>query len=160
MQGEWVDRTALRKAREKCRDPSEADYTFQETLELTPIPCLEHLSREDYLAWVCEVIEDIELEAKRMHEENGTRPLGADAVCAKSPFDEPAPAKRTPAPLFMTASREAFRELMEAYRRVVAAFMEASVRFRAGDEGVEFPIGTFPPAPKPRLYPPPRAPGP
>lgn len=44
-------------------------------------------------------------------------------------------------------AREKFHALRQAYREVVAKFLIASERFRAGERLTVFPEGTFPPAP-------------
>lgn len=72
--------------------------------------------------------------------------LGVDAVVAADPFVTPAPARPTPAPLFLTATHEAWKDLYAAYRDVLGAFLEASRQLGRGAEGVVFPEGTFPPA--------------
>lgn len=146
IEGDWVDRTALYRAREAGREVTEDDFTTVEVLELTPLPAFEHLTPEQYAAFVRELIGDVEHQTSVRHAADGTRPLGVDAVLAVDPLDTPAPARRTPAPLFLTATREAWQELRAAYREVLAAFLDASGRLRRGTEGVAFPEGTFPPA--------------
>ena len=39
VRGEWVDSTALYRARENGEDVTEEDFTTSETLELSPLPC-------------------------------------------------------------------------------------------------------------------------
>ena len=93
-------------------------------------------------AVVAEVIED----ARIAREEKGVEPLGVDAIRRQQPHTRPNRTKKSPAPLFHTASRRAYLELREAYSRFVAAFRDAAEKLRAGDRLVSFPEGSFPPA--------------
>jgi hypothetical protein len=43
-------------------------------------------------------------------------------------------------------SRKVQKAFEDAYRQVVAAYMAASAKLRAGNRLVQFPEGTFPPA--------------
>jgi hypothetical protein len=56
--------------------------------------------------------------------------------------------KRSAAPLFHAAGKRVRRELYTAYNAFLAAYREASARWRAGDLTAVFPGGSFPPAPR------------
>jgi hypothetical protein len=147
VRGEWVDRTALYRARENGRDVTEADFTTSEALELTPLPCFEHWPVEEYFSWVREMIADVEHEGRVRRSSEGKRVLGVAGLLAANPLDTPAPVKRSPAPLFLAATREARKEMRAAYRLVLGAFLEASRQLRErGILDVAFPEWTFPPA--------------
>lgn len=128
------------------RPQAERGVTYDETLKLSPLPAFEHLSPADYALFLKEMVADIAAETRAMYEARGTRPLGVDVVQSRDPLDRPGAEVPSPAPLFLTASRERFHALRQAYREIVAKFLIASERFRAGERLTEFPEGTFPPA--------------
>ena len=95
---------------------------------------------------MADLVAEIEEEARIAMEAKGLEPLGADAVRRQQPHTRPNRTKKSPAPLFHTASQRAYLELREAYSRFVAAFRDAAEKLRAGDRTVAFPEGSFPPA--------------
>ena len=108
-----------------------------------PLPCWEHLSPEQIRARVGAIVQRIEETATK---ESGSAALGAAAVRAQNPLDQPAKPKKSPAPLFHAFTRRVRRELYEAYHLFLTAFRDAADRWRAGDRTVRFPLGSFPPA--------------
>ncbi|NJL29339.1 MAG: hypothetical protein HC897_16360 [Thermoanaerobaculia bacterium] len=72
--------------------------------------------------------------------------LGVAGVLAENPRNAPAKQKRSPAPAFHAATRQARQELREAYAEFMKQYREASARLRAGDRTAVFPPGSFPPA--------------
>jgi hypothetical protein len=56
------------------------------------------------------------------------------------------PPSRRLAPFPHAASQTVRRELYAFYAEFVAAYREASEKFRAGNRTVRFPLGSFPPA--------------
>jgi hypothetical protein len=92
------------------------------------------------------LVAEVEEEARIAMEAKGLAPFGADAVRRQQPHTRPNRTKKSPAPLFHTASKWAYLELREAYSRFVAAFRDAAEKLRAGDRTVAFPEGSFPPA--------------
>jgi hypothetical protein len=56
--------------------------------------------------------------------------------------------KKSAAPLFHAATKRVRKELYGAYYAFLAAYGEASARWRAGDLTAVFPVGSFPPAPR------------
>jgi hypothetical protein len=147
VRGEWVDRTALFRARENGQDVTEDDFTTSETLELSPLPCYEHWPAEQYHAWVREMIADIEHEGRVRRRAEGKRVLGVAKLLAANPLATPAPAKRTPAPLFLASCREDRKEWRSRYREDLRAILEASRQLRECCVlDVEFPEFTVPPA--------------
>ena len=68
----------------------------------------------------------IEETAAKSREESGSAVLGAAAVRAQKPFDQPAKPKKSPAPLFHAFTRRVRRELYEAYHLFLAAFRDAA----------------------------------
>jgi hypothetical protein len=72
--------------------------------------------------------------------------LGVAGVLAENPLNAPAKQKRSPAPAFHAATRQARQELRDAYAEFMKEYREASARLRAGDRTAIFPAGSFPPA--------------
>jgi len=71
---------------------------------------------------------------------------GPAATRSQEPQAAPETLKKSPAPLFHAASRKIRREIYEGYKYFLAAFRDAAARLRAGEPGVAFPPGSFPPA--------------
>jgi len=149
LKGVWVDRSALYRARQKKAGLQVRPIDFEEkvTVKLSQLPCWADLSPEAYRQRVRELVEAIEKEAAALHAQQGTRPAGRREVLRQSPRYRPEKLKSTPRPLVHAASRAARECFLESYRLFVRAFRAAAERFRAGDLGVEFPLGSFPPAP-------------
>jgi hypothetical protein len=77
-------------------------------------------------------------------------------VLKQHPHSVPKEMKKSPAPLFIAATREVMTQLREIYSAFVSAYRAAADKLRAGDPDVIFPPGSFPP---PRPYVPEAAPG-
>ena len=146
LEGTWLDRSALYRARQQGRMVSAAEHTTRHRLVLEPLPCWADLAPEAYRLRVAERVSQIEAHAARRHARDGTRPLGTAAVCRVHPHQRPDPPERPLRPWVHAASRRERRVFVEAFRRFVEAYREASRRFRDGEWGVEFPPGSFPPA--------------
>jgi putative transposase len=159
MEGEWVDRTDLFRRRRSNPRLTEEDCTVLESIELTPLPCWEHLPKEEYRARVREMIEDIARETRDRHRVAGTRPLGAEKIRRRHPHSRPTHLDCSPAPKYHCASKEARERFWAALREFVDAFRSAAEKLKGGDLVVAFPEGSFPPprqfVPVPRA----RAPG-
>ncbi len=121
------------------------DFTTTETVVLTPLPCWQHLSQEEIVTLLEEMISGIETEAERRQQETGRPPLGADRIRRQHPHEMPMRSKRSAAPLVHAATKVVRRALIDAYRAFVAAYRRAAEQLRAGDLAAEFPAGCFPP---------------
>ena len=146
LEGLWFDRTKEYSARNRGKTISPGQFATTETVTLSPLPCWEHLSPEQRRARVEAIVQRIEETAAKGREENGSVVLGAAAVRAQKPFDQPARPKKSPAPLFHAFTRRVRRELYEAYHLFLAAFRDAADCLRSGDRTARFPLGSFPPA--------------
>ena len=146
--GVWVNRTGLCRAKNNrpVSPPKLEDYEEVEILELAQLPCWADLPWEEYQAKVASLVQDIEEETRARHRRKGTRPLGRKKVLAQNPRRAPNQPKKGPAQLIISASQAVKAAFEEAYRQVVAAYLAASAKLRAGDRTVQFPEGTFPPA--------------
>ena len=144
LEGDWIDRTGLYRARQRGKDVSERDFLERVPVRLAPLPCWQTMGWKQRRDQARELIADIERETRARHRHQGTRPLGVRKVLAVETLARPAALKKTPAPLFH-ATREARRLLVEAYRLFVAAYVAASQAYRAGQLDVTFPEGSFRP---------------
>lgn len=146
MQGVWVDRTAYGRAKRRGQAVSEADFTEELELHLTPLPSLSHLSATEYRQLMIEMVREIEEETLVRHQENGTAPLGVDKILNRRPDYRPKQEPNSPRPPFHAASRRARKAMHAALAWIVAAYRDAAERLRTGELTVEFPEGSFPPA--------------
>ena len=154
MKGTWVDRTRLSKARAKGREVKEEDFTSEETLVLTPLPCLAHLSRESYRRFVLGLVRQIEEETEAKHKVDGTCPLGPEAVLAMKPRWRPLQVKESPRPWFFAFSEDWHKAMSAAMTAILLAYETAAeklkkIDWKDPDRGsklteIRFPAGTFP----------------
>lgn len=143
LQGYWFDRTQEYAARNRGEDFEPLQYATPEALTLDPLPCWRDLTADQIQARVAALITQVEAEAPAAQE--GCEPLGAPAILSQDPHSQPLHSKKSPAPRFHAATREAFLLLYHGYSSFVAAFREAAEKLRRGDLTVRFPVGSFPP---------------
>jgi REP element-mobilizing transposase RayT len=146
LTGHWFDRTLEYRARKAGKSET---YDSLETVTLTPLPCWTHLEELDRQQQVGALVQQIEEDTARMHQENGTSPLGMDRVLLQDPHGYPEDFERSPAPLFHAATKKGRLLLREAYDTFLMNYRWAAERLKAGDLYVCFPSGSFPP---PRPY--------
>ncbi|HYG64159.1 MAG TPA: transposase [Thermoanaerobaculia bacterium] len=146
LEGVWYDRTQEYRYRLRGKEPAPRQFATVETLTLDPLPCWKHLPAEEYRQRMADLVAEVVEEARAEREAKGLEPMGADAVRRQQPHTRPNRTKKSPAPLFHTASKKAYLNLREAYSRFLAAFRDAAEKLKAGDRTVEFPEGSFPPA--------------
>lgn len=145
VQGTWYDRRREYSLRRRGKDIKIEDYTTQETLVLTPLPCWKDLSPERYRVQIEDLVEQIIRETEQSAAQAGTEPLGADAVCRQNREARPKKMKKSAAPRFHAFRKKVRQAMYEAYALFVAAFREAAERLREGDREARFPAGSFPP---------------
>ncbi len=145
LKGIWIDRSGYYRASQRDEDVTLEDFTEHLELPIAPLPCWDHLSRASRRELVLDIIRKIEEETAANHAENGTAPLGAEAVLAGDPHYYPAKLKKSPQPLFHAIRKKVRQEMREAFSLILAAYYEAAERLRAGERDVEFPENTFPP---------------
>ncbi|MCG8458871.1 MAG: transposase [Holophagales bacterium] len=148
MEGRWIDRTAERRARSRKGGEAMAEEAFasKETVELSPLPCWEHLEERGWRESVAGLVAEIDREAAAERRLTGRRCLGVRGILAVDPTAQLVEVEKSPKKRFHAASREVLERLLEIWSGVLAVYREASARLRAGDRSVEFPEGTFPPA--------------
>ncbi|MEM7582842.1 MAG: transposase [Acidobacteriota bacterium] len=145
LTGLWRDRTSEYEGRRRGIDLDTEAFVREYTLELDPPPCWRHLSSDAIQQRFLEMVEEIDAESARRVMLGGMTPLGARAIRQQHPHDRPERSKRSPAPAVHAASKAIRKQMKEAYRIFVEAYCAAAARLRAGDYGVEFPSGCFPP---------------
>jgi hypothetical protein len=146
LEGIWIDRTQQYAARRRGKEHDAKQFTTTEVLTLDPLPCWKHLDKKVMRARIAALLADIEAEAAAHRQKTGTPVLGRAAILRQHPHTQPRQSKKSPAPRFHAASREARRFLYRLYAEFVAQFREAAERLRAGDRSAPFPPGCFPPA--------------
>ena len=139
MQGTWNDRTAQYRSGGRKLFPS------IETVHLTPLPFLQERSADEQRAYVVQTVHEIELETAEMHKQDGTRPMGADAVRRRNPYDKPLDFKTSRAPVIHAANPEDFWTMYKARKAKIEAYRVAAARLKQGETDVSFPEDCFPP---------------
>ena len=140
--GLWYDRTTSYRAQRAGLDLGPDDWIQSETVVLTPLPALAHLSAEHYAAAILRMVTEIEQAAA---EGRPREPLGPAALAAQHPHTAMPQRTRTPIPLVHAASVQAWKAFKTAYRAFLVAYRYASAQLRAGVRGIAFPEGSFPP---------------
>ncbi|MFL6198410.1 MAG: transposase, partial [Thermoanaerobaculia bacterium] len=148
IRGTWFNRTLEYRARlrRKEKDSEHERFPSDETVTLSQLPCWRHLSPEVYRELMAGLVREIESDAAAERKLTGREPLGAKAILSQHPQTRPEKLKKSPAPLFHAASKDARQGLRAAYGLFLAAFREAAKRLKAGDRLARFPNGCFPPA--------------
>jgi len=124
-------------------------HTSTVSIPITPLPMWQKLSeRELHAARRAHErsVRDREREKAAERVASGHRSLGKPSRLTKTdPFSRPkGPPKRAPQP-WAHGSSEAVAAFRAAYSAMIAAYREASGRFRTSGVLCEFPEGTFPP---------------
>lgn len=145
LKGTWYDRTALCEARRRGEHKRLADFATVETVELSPLPCWEHLEPEEIRERVAELVTEIEKRHRLRRAVEGASVAGSRAVRRRHPHDRPTRSKRTPAPRFHTARREAWNALRAAVQAFTEEFRVAAELLKLGHPEPGFPAGSFPP---------------
>ncbi len=70
---------------------------------------------------------------------------GTSGTFSEDPHTRPNQTKKSPAPAYHAATKDARKSFWEAYSTFVAAFREAADKLKAGDRTARFPLGSFPP---------------
>ncbi len=148
IRGTWFNRTQEYRARlRKNKKDSEPErFPSEEIVTLSQLPCWRHLSPEVYRGLVAGLVLEIESDAAAERRLTGREPLGREVILSQHPQMRPEKLRKSPAPLFHAASKDARQALRAAYGLFLGAFREAGERLKAGDRLARFPNGCFPPA--------------
>ena len=145
LKGFWHDRSLEYEAKRRGKELDPETFITRYSLELDPLPCWRHLSKEEIQRRVQEIVDDVEAQAARRVVLNGGSPLGVDAIRRQHPHDRPEHSNTSPAPAVHAASKAVRKQMKEAYRLFVEAYREAASSLRAGNFEATFPPGCFPP---------------
>lgn len=143
FRGHWFDETRAYSARKRGKSFEQDDFKTLETATLDPLPCWKHASLAMRHAYIRELVREIERESA-IEEPSARGPFDPGNV---DPHEKPASFRPRPAPFAHCASATVRRELWNAYHWFLAAYRDASEKFRDGDLSVPFPEGCFPPPP-------------
>lgn len=152
----WARRWATRRASAKLPGPFDPELAEPVSLELAVLPLWRNLAPEDRRRLLEKLVADVEAQARQEH---GKPPLGVKAVLRQDPLHRPSDRKpKKPKPLCHSVYDRLRAEFRARYQLFVAAFAEASRRYRSGEWAVEFPPFAFrPPIPGSRVPTPSRA---
>jgi len=142
LEGYWFDRTKEYAARQRRQSFQRLTYAEKEVVVLQPLPCWEHLSKEEYQKRVADLVEQIETKAR---DERGSTGEEVRPLEARHPHERPARLKKSPAPAFHAASRDMRLRFHDMYKAFVGLFREAAEKLKVGDRLAVFPPGSFPP---------------
>ena len=125
------DRTQEWSARKRRVDFGPLDFAEPEEVHLSPLPCWKQLPRHAIRARIADHVRQVEKETAERHKTAKTRPLGVKAVIECHPHDTPERMSISPAPLFHTATKQAYWDLYQAMSAFIADYYEARGRLRA-----------------------------
>ena len=140
--GTWVDRTKLFLAGGKL---PRSEYTTRYPLVVDTLPDMAEMTVAQQRAHWRETVANIEREHAEARQKDGETVTGVAAVLATDLFHEPAYFVRTACPAMLTDCAEEFSAWRQWRSDLFEAYRGLSMRFRAGEWGVEFPMGMFRP---------------
>jgi len=117
----------------------------EEVLEVEPISAWASCSEETRCFLVAELVDRLAAEYRLSR--GAKRPLGARAVKRQSPTQPLALERRVDRPRCHASNPLVRYQWARVYADFVAAYREASARFRKGERGVRFPSWCFSPPP-------------
>jgi Transposase IS200 like len=135
LKGTWLDRSSERSE----KGPIEVE----ETVQLSPLPFMEHWSRDRQRRWFCDVLREIEDEARDQRRREGRRSVGVKRILTQNPYDMPANFQPSPAPLFHACNPQERQKLRLARELKEASYQFAAERLRRGLPDVVFPENCF-----------------
>jgi len=145
LRGVWIDRTRKHRASVGAGLEPRSEFHESEIVILTPLPCWRDLAPSLLRKRVHELVAEIETVTDAHHRAEGTQPLGARLAQLQDPHERPVESKRSPAPMFHCASKEARNLLREAYASFCVTYRMAARRWQKGKPDTGFPDGAFPP---------------
>jgi REP element-mobilizing transposase RayT len=144
-EGIWHDRTRSWSLRRRGETVKPEQVLVPCELELSPLPCWQDVSPEEYRARVERLIQEVEKEATDRRRAEGIPVLGPRAVLDQDAQAPPLRTKKSPAPPCHAFLRIVRVEMWRAYVAFALAYREAADSLRQGLDGVTFPPGSFPP---------------
>jgi hypothetical protein len=148
LRGTWFDRSKeyLARQRGKTVFPSQFATTFD--VNLTPLPCLQHLTADQRQAECRRIVGEIKTSAEAENKEKGRQPMGVAAILSQDPHTKPATTDRSPAPFVHATDDSTEMEFRVRYRAFIDAFRAGAQRLREHGRALAdmFPLWSFPPA--------------
>ena len=147
LRGRWFDRSKEFLARQRGETvfPSQFASTFD--VELTPLPCLQHLTTDQRQAEIRRIVDEIRAKADADSREKGRSPMTVEQILAQDPHSKPATTDRSPAPFVHATDDSTKQDFRVAYRAFVDAFRARALRLRERARELRdlFPLAAFPP---------------
>ena len=137
LQGHWDDLTKKYLLEQAGKPASSQDIVSVESLTLEPLPCWQHLSKQEVTNWVLQRIVDITV----AYAANKT--LGAPAILRQRTSQQPRRTKRSYAPQFHCRNPQLRREWRAIYRDFLRAFYRAVTAQDRTEDDFGFPEGAF-----------------
>jgi hypothetical protein len=147
LRGTWFDRSAEFRARQRNETVFPLQFATTFDVQLTPLPCLQHLSVDHRQAECRRIVGEIQAKAEAENKEKGRQPMGVAAILAQDPHSKPASTDRSPAPFVHASDDSTEQEFRVRYRAFVDAFRTGATRLRKRARELTdiFPLCAFPP---------------
>ncbi len=148
LRGTWFDRSAEFLARQRGETAFPSQFATPFDIELTPLPCLQHLTADQRQAECRRMVGEIQARVESENKEKGRAPMGVAAILAQDPHAKPATTDRSPAPFVHASDDSTELEFRIRYRAFVDAFRAGAQRLRERAHEIRemFPLWAFPPA--------------
>jgi hypothetical protein len=148
LRGTWWDRSAEYKARQRGETVLGRQFATTYDIQLTPLPCLQHLTESQRQTEIRSMVKEIEAEAEANNRAKGREPMGVEAILKQDPHSRPATTDRSPAPFVHASDKKTALEFRARYRAYFDAFRAGAARLksRAPEFLDMFPLWSFPPA--------------
>jgi hypothetical protein len=142
----YIDRTAWWKKGGPIPGNREKDHTKWVEFSLAPLPGWASMSVHQRRTRFRHLVREAEESAAEERAAEGRSVVGVRALRRLDPRDRPRdPKKSGRQPLCHTSDPEVRRQYRRDWREFLRAYRAASIAYRAGDLGVEFPDGSFRP---------------
>jgi hypothetical protein len=149
LRGTWFDRSREFLARQRGETVFPLQFASSFDIQLTPLPCLRHLTADQRQAEIRRLVDEIKAKAEADNREKGRTPMTVEEILAQDPHSKPSTTARSPAPFVHASEACMEQELRVAYRAFVDAFRAGALRLRQRAREIMdmFPLGAFPPQP-------------
>jgi hypothetical protein len=147
VRGTWFDRTKEFAARQRGETVFPLQFATTFDVNLTLLPCLQHLTPDQRQAAVRRVVDEIKAKAAADNKEKGHTPMTGEEILGQDPHSKPATTDRSPAPFVHATDDSTERTFRVAYRAFVDAVRAGVLRLRERAREIRdlFPLGAFPP---------------
>jgi hypothetical protein len=147
LRGTWFDRSKEFLARQRGETVFPMQFATTFDIQLTPLPCLQHLTADQRQAECRRIVAEIKAKAEADNKEKGRTPMTVEEILAQDPHSKPGSTDRSPAPFVHATDDSTEQEFRVAYRAFVDAFRAGVLRLRERARELRdmFPLGAFPP---------------